>query len=104
MNDHHPEELNIEIDRDALRRYPRVKWLMAWAWPLVFFGGMFGFLGIGNHFDNGIDSLLGALMMVLKCVATGVDVGLLIALAGYLLFSHRLAAGLSRACRIPEKN
>ena len=40
MTDSYPDKIEFDIDRDALRRYLRVKWFVAWVAGLAFFGGM----------------------------------------------------------------
>ena len=100
MNDQYPSTLNVEIDRDRLRNYLRVKWLLAWTLPLSFFGAMFNFAGIGNALDHGIVSRGDTVLIVLRCVGTGIGISLLIALLLYLLFSHRIAGRLAPSLEV----
>ena len=44
MSDEFPESVELEVDRDALRRYLRTKWFLSWLACLAIFGGMFGLL------------------------------------------------------------
>lgn len=94
MSDPYPEELPIEIDRDGLRRYLRLKWGVAWTAPLACFGALFGLAGI-EHFAKGTDSLLGALLALILCGAAGLAGGVLIGLVCYFVFSHRVAGRLA---------
>lgn len=94
MKDPYPEVLNLEIDRDGVRRYLRVKWMIAWTLPLAFFGGMFGLAGI-DAVSNGAGESRNLFLIFLQLIAMGAGGGALLGLVCYLLFSHRLAARLA---------
>ncbi len=99
MSDQYPETLNIEIDRTRLRNYLRAKWLISWVLPLSFFGGLFGFSN-GKALDHGLASRTDAVLLVLRCVGTGIGISLLIALFCYLVFSHRIASRLAASLEV----
>ncbi len=99
MSDPYPEELPIEIDRDGLRRYLRLKWGTAWVTPLAFFGIILGPPG-SEHFAKGTDSPLVALLAVLLGGAAGLAAGVLIALMCYFVFSHRIAGRLASSLAV----
>ena len=100
MSDQYPSTLNIEIDRDRLRNYLRVKWLLAWVFPLSFFGGLFGFGSINKALDHGIVSRTDAVLLFLRGAGTGIGIALLVALFLYLLLSHRLASRLAGSLEV----
>ena len=100
MSDQYPSTLNIEIDRDRLRKYLRVKWLFSWTLPLCFLGGMFGLAPIGKAIDHGFTSGTAAALFVARTVGIGVGISLLIALFCYLIFSHRLASRLAASLEV----
>lgn len=100
MTDPYPSTLNIEIDRDRLRKYLRVKWLWMWTYPLSFFGILFGFAACAGALDDGITSRSDALLLVARCIATGIGISALIALVCYLIFSHRIASRLAASLEV----
>jgi len=100
MSDHYPETLSIEIDRGRLRAYLRTKWLISWALILSLIGGMYGLSCIGSALDGGVASRFDAVLIVVKCVAKGIGVSLLIALVCYLIFSHRIASRLASSLQV----
>ena len=100
MSDQYPSTLNIEIDRDRLRNYLRVKWLFSWALPLCFFGGMFGLATLGKAIDHGFPSRAAAVLFVAKGIGIGIGITLLISLFCYFVFSHRLASRLAASLEV----
>ena len=100
MSDQYPINLNIEIDRDRLKNYLRVKWLLAWALPLSLFGALFGFGSTAKALDHGITSRSEAVLLVVRCVATGIGISLLLALFLYLVLSHRIASRIAASLEV----
>jgi membrane protein YdbS with pleckstrin-like domain len=101
MNDSYPDTLEFEIDRDALRRYLRVKWFLSWVGGLAFFGGMIGFGSVTGRLDNHDYS---GILDLLALLATGIGRGLagafILSAILYLLLSHRLAAVEAASLRV----
>lgn len=100
MSDPYPETLNIEIERDRLRNYLRVKWLLCWALPLSFFGALFGFASITRTLDHNVTSIAGVVFVVALRIGTGIGISFLVALFCYLVFSHRNASRLAASLQI----
>jgi hypothetical protein len=100
MSDSYPATLNVEIDRDRLRNYLRVKWFLAWALPLLFFGSMFGFASISNALEHGLVSRVDAVWAIAGHTAAGMGISFLIALLCYLLFSHWIASRLAASLEV----
>lgn len=100
MSEHYPETLNIEIERDRLRRYLHVNWLLAWVISLVSIGTLFTFAGIAEGFNDGFASYTQAIFVSAFLLATGMGVPLLIALFCYFVFSHRIASRLAATLEV----
>ncbi|MDX1964030.1 MAG: hypothetical protein SFX18_12820 [Pirellulales bacterium] len=78
----YPENLTIEIDRDRLRKYLRVKYLFYFT-PLLIFGALIGFTSSIKTLERTGEFNFDTLLFVLRCIGTGVGISLLIALSGY---------------------
>lgn len=100
MSDPYPTNLNIEIDRQQLKSYLRVKWLLSWTLPLCFFGGLFGFAALGKDLDRGFPSWVEGATFVAKGVGFGIGISLTLGFLCYLVFSHRLAARFAASIEV----
>lgn len=100
MSNQYPSSLNIEIDREHLRNYLRAKWLLAWALPLSFFGGMLGLASISRALDHGLSSRADAIFIILRHIGAGIGISLLIALFSYFVFSHRVASRVAATLEV----
>ena len=79
MNDPYPSSLHIEVDGQRLRNYLRVKWLLAWALPLSFFGALIGLASIGKALDDDAVSGMDGPLLVAKCFMMGIGISLFVA-------------------------
>ena len=101
MTDSYPYTIEFDIDRDALRRYLRVKWFISWVAGFAFFGGTIGFSTVTRRLDNhdfhGVQELL-------TLLATGIGRGLvgslILATVFYFLLSHGLASVTAASLRV----
>lgn len=101
MTDQYPETIEFEVDRAALRAYLRTKWLSAWVGMLGFFGGAFGLVhGINCLERYGYHGRLDAVLHFARGVGTGLLISTAIALAAYLIVSHRPAARIAAGLRV----
>jgi hypothetical protein len=100
MGDPYPTHLNIEIDRDRLRRCLRVTWLCYWFAGFLFYGGLisFGFAAdaIGKR------DLADPHVIWLWLLKFGECLGgcLLVALLCYFLFSHWIAGRVAESLQV----
>ncbi len=93
MSDQYPSTLSIEIDRDRLRTYLRVKWYLCCAVPLSLFGGMFGLAAVFDKSVHRVATSGGAtVLLAVKALGIGIGLALLIALFCYFIVSHRIAS------------
>lgn len=100
MNDPYPSTLNFEIDRQQLRNYLCVKWLCAWVLPLSFLGALFGLASMEKALDEGVGSRIDIILLIARCVASGMGISLIISLLGYFVFSHRMACRLAASLEV----
>lgn len=100
MHDPYPEKLEIEIDREALRRYLRAKWFVAWAGLLSLFGGFFGFLFATKELDKHPFALRSVLIAAAQGVGGGATSGFALGSLLYLAFCHSTAARYANALRV----
>ena len=100
MSDQYPSTLNVEIDRERLKNYLRVKGLLAWALPLSFFGGMISLASVGAAIERGSHSWRAGVTFVAKSVALSLGSTTLLALLLYFILSHRLAARFAASLQI----
>ncbi len=104
MNDPYPTTLTIEIDRPRLRRYLRVKWLLAWASPLCAIGGI-AWAPLSLAFAQKAAQpqslpLYDAILTLAAGGATGAAGAFLLAFTLYLIRSHRLAARFAETLQL----
>lgn len=93
------EVIHIEIDREKLRSYLRVKWFLSWLSGLIFIGLPLASIPIGAAFDRGASlpavGKLAALSYGIALPAT-----LLLSTALYFIFSHNRAAHLAETLQV----
>ncbi len=90
-SDPYPSQFAIEIDRDNLRKYYRVQWLLQWL-CLGFFGIYIGGFASTAEIERGSKFGWNAASIVARDAAIGMAVSLIVAILLYLYFSHRRAA------------
>jgi hypothetical protein len=100
MSDPYPSNLSIEIDRQVLKKYLRVRWLLSWATLFALLGGLFGLASIGNALERSVTSRGEVVFVIFKCVGTGLGISLLLALIFYLLFSHRVTSRMANSLEV----
>jgi hypothetical protein len=91
MSDSYPASFVIEIDRERLTKYFRVRSLLLWGIVLSFLGGLLG----GPAFLPERGARLPfreAVLNLVRSFAEGVGLGLVLALLIYAIFCHRRAA------------
>jgi len=101
VKDIYPENIEIHINRDALRRYLRVKWLLIWMGGLSLFAFLFGMAVLTDVLDNSVG--IGIQETIFRIVKGIVEIFLVvegIATCLYFMFSHHLAARMSKGLRV----
>ena len=100
MNDTHPENISLEIDRPKLRRYLRLHWLRNWSFALGALGALFGFMPVAHALDEDRHTGEEILSIAVRNIGISLLAGLLLAALLYLIFSHRQAARYARTLAI----
>lgn len=101
MTDSYPDKIEFDIDRDALRRYLRVKWFVTWVAGLAFFGGFFGLAAACERVEkHDIQSVQEHLTLLAGGIGFGFFAAFVLATVLYFLFSHRLAATMAASLRV----
>ncbi len=92
MKDEHPHTIQIEIDREGLRKYFRKTWLQQWLWGLSIFGILFGVIIPLESIENGkVDGPLHLIQLLLTGAFFGLLLSTSIALTAYFICSHSKA-------------
>jgi membrane protein YdbS with pleckstrin-like domain len=99
MTDRYPENIEFDVNRDALRAYLRTRWYLLWLGIPAFFGGFFGLMSVTDSSDD-LHGVLGLLLCLARGIGTGLLVSSAISTVLYLLFCHRIAARLAASLRV----
>src|SRR6185436_16580406 len=100
LNDPYPFHVPIEIDRQRLRKYLRVKWLLAWTISLCGFGALLGLAGVSKRCAEQSQSVAEATGVFATGIGIGGGLGLILGLALYFSLSHWLARRMAEGLEL----
>jgi hypothetical protein len=101
MTDQYPENIEIDIERDALLKYLRTKWLCSWLLGLGVVGCLIGFATLTHRLDNhDYTGVLDVILILIRGVGLGLLISIPASITFYFLCSHRLAARISSNLRV----
>lgn len=100
MTEPHPQEFELEIERDRLRAYLRFKWFAWWIAALSALGIGFGLSSVAKTLDQGLQPWDAMLILVVRAIGIGWGAGLLLAGVLYFAFSRRLADRFADELRV----
>ncbi len=98
MSEKYPENIEIELDRKAIRAYLRTSWILPWFLIIGFFGGMFGAARVTEKIES-VD-IPDILMIYLKGIGSGIMVSAVISIILYFIFCHFQTNRLAKNLRI----
>jgi hypothetical protein len=93
MDDPYPSHIEIEVDRDGLRKYLRVKWFCSWALIVGLIGLGIGPATVSKTIDHGVQPSIEVLITIASSMALGLCAGFVCGAALYFALSHWLAVG-----------
>lgn len=100
MNDPHPTNFEIEIDRESLKKYLRTKSILVWLGPLGLYGGLFGLLVLCKQAEQGEVHSWIQVLALLRYAVMGLVIGTALGSVCYLILSRWRAARFAEAIRV----
>ncbi len=100
MADQFPQNIEIEVDRDAYRAYLRTKWLGSWVGILAFLGCALGLPVTSACLGRPAPFSIATLGFFALGIASGLVASSALATGLYFLLSHRIAGRMAASLRV----